>query len=70
MHSWPSVCIHNFICYNADKIQFVNCPGPAEEEDAVVTTADDNDDDDDKFEETVAGPKVLAHVDLAKTICE
>ena len=30
-----------------------------------------NDDDDDSDDnETMAGPKVLAHVDLAKTICE
>ena len=31
----------------------------------------DNDNDNDSNDnETVAGPKVLAHVDLAKTICE
>ena len=32
-------------------------------------SSDDNDSDSDS-NETAAGPKVLAHVDLAKTICE
>ena len=31
---------------------------------------DDDDDNDDDSSEAVAGPKVLAHVDLAKTVCK
>jgi hypothetical protein len=59
----------HLVSYNADEVPLVNCPGPASEDDGddAAAAADDDDDDDD---ETVAGPKVLAYVDLAKTVRE
>ena len=44
----------------------MNSPGPTSEG-CEVCSKDDDDNDNDK---TVAGPKVLAHVDLAKTVYE
>ena len=48
---------------------FFSFPGPAPENDELPTLGneDDGDDDDD---DTVAGPKIMAHVDLAKTVCK
>ena len=65
----------HLVSYNADEVPLVNCPGRASEDDgdAAAAAADDDDnddDDDDDDDETVAGPKVLAHVDLAKTVRE
>ena len=45
-----------FVCYSADELPAV--------------CSKDDDDSDNGDNETVAGPKVLAHVYLAKTICE
>ena len=55
--------------YNADQV----FPGPALENDELPSLSDEDDgdnDNDDNDNDTVDGPKILAHVDLAITICE
>ena len=49
-------------CSCSDEVHY---PGPALEDVELVAVSNEDDDD-----ETVAGPKVLAHVDLAKTVCK
>ena len=47
---------------------FFSFPGPAPENDELPTLS--NEDDGDDNDNTVAGPKIMAHVDLAKTVCK
>ena len=56
------------ICSNVDEHPLVKYSAPASEELAQLDSDGDNEDDDD--DRTVVNPKVLAHVDLAKTVRE
>ena len=50
---------------------FFSFPGPAPENDELPTLSNEDDgDDDDDDDDAVAGPKIMAHVDLAKTVCK
>ena len=51
---------------------FFSFPGPAPENDELPTLSneDDGDNDDNDNNDAVAGPKIMAHVDLAKTVCK
>ena len=56
----------HLICSNADEVPLAKYSAPASEE--LAQQDSDGDDEDDDEDGTVAGPKVLAHVDLAKTV--
>ena len=45
---------------------FFSFPGPAPENDELPTLSNEDDGDNN----AVAGPKIMAHVDLAKTVCK